>query len=139
MNVLVTGGAGFIGSHVADACIQTGHDVVIVDDLSMGRKENINPKAKFIKANIQDESIRSLFTSEHFDTVIHHAAQMDVRKSVDDPTFDASVNILGTINLLESCIATGVKKFVFASISDTGGGIDPGGRSNIRRTGLFPR
>jgi UDP-glucose 4-epimerase len=120
MKILVTGGAGFIGSHIADACIREGHDVVIIDDLSMGRKENLNHKATFIKADIRDESIRSVFTSGHFDIVIHHAAQMDVRKSVDDPIFDASVNILGTINLLEACVATGVKKFIFAS---TGGAI----------------
>ncbi|MBI3766362.1 MAG: GDP-mannose 4,6-dehydratase, partial [Ignavibacteriales bacterium] len=120
MNILITGGAGFIGSHVADACIKAGHAVVIIDNLSMGKRENINPKAEFVKADIRDESIRDVFRRNIFDAVIHLAAQMDVRRSVDDPIFDASVNILGTINLLENCRATAVRKFIFSS---TGGAI----------------
>ncbi|HLB00642.1 MAG TPA: NAD-dependent epimerase/dehydratase family protein [Bacteroidota bacterium] len=120
MKVLVTGGAGFIGSHVADACLAAGNAVVIVDDLSTGKMENVNPKARFEQTDIRDEKLDDLFRSEKFDVVIHHAAQMDVRKSVEDPAFDASVNILGTLNLLEQCRKTGVKKFVFAS---TGGAI----------------
>ncbi len=120
MKILVTGGAGFIASHVADACLAAGHGVVIVDDLSMGRVENVNPKARFEQTDIRDEKLGDLFRAEKFDVVIHHAAQMDVRKSVEDPGFDASVNVLGTLNLLENCRKTGVKKFVFAS---TGGAI----------------
>ena len=120
MKILITGGAGFIGSHVADVCIDAGHKVVIIDDLSSGSIENVNQKAKFVKMDIRDEKIRECFMQEKFDVIIHHAAQMDVRKSVEDPKFDASVNILGTINLLENCKEYGVKKFIFAS---TGGAI----------------
>ncbi|MFO7446284.1 MAG: NAD-dependent epimerase/dehydratase family protein [Ignavibacteriaceae bacterium] len=120
MKILVTGGAGFIASHVADAFIAEGHDVFIVDDLSSGFLENVNPKATFIKASICDKNLSLLFDKERFDIVNHHAAQMDVRKSVKDPEFDASINILGTINLLQNCIKYGVKKFMFAS---TGGAI----------------
>jgi len=120
MNILITGGAGFIGSHVVDACIANGHSVTIIDDLSMGRIENINPKAKFVKMDIRDKKVCDVFQQEKLDIVIHQAAQMDVRKSVDDPLFDASVNILGTINLLEDCLGHGIRKFIFAS---TGGAI----------------
>jgi UDP-glucose 4-epimerase len=115
MNILVTGGAGFIASHVADACCSAGHRVSIVDDLSMGRMENVNPAAEFHKLDIRSAAVIDLFRKQHFDIVIHHAAQMDIRKSVDDPAFDASVNILGSINLLECCRITGVQKFIFAS------------------------
>lgn len=120
MKILVTGGAGFIGSHVADACVAAGHTVVIVDDLSMGKEENVNRAATFYKIDIRDRQIAEVFRNEKFNIVMHHAAQMDVRKSVQDPLFDASVNILGTINLLENARATGVRKFMFAS---TGGAI----------------
>ncbi|MBI5022103.1 MAG: NAD-dependent epimerase/dehydratase family protein [Ignavibacteriales bacterium] len=120
MKILITGGAGFIGSHVADACIEAGNTVVIVDDLSTGEIENVNENAVFVPMDIRDETIDKLFDFHKFDIVIHHAAQMDVRKSVKDPSFDASVNILGTINLLENCKKFGVKKFIFAS---TGGAI----------------
>ena len=120
MKILVTGGAGFIASHVADAFIEQGHKVFILDNLSTGFSHNINPKAVFIKADIGDKSLSSLFEKEKFDVVNHHAAQMDVRRSVADPTFDATTNILGTINLLQNCVKTGVKKFMFAS---TGGAV----------------
>ncbi|HMN17326.1 MAG: NAD-dependent epimerase/dehydratase family protein [Ignavibacteriota bacterium] len=120
MKILVTGGAGFIASQVADAFINDGHQVVVLDDLSTGFEKNINPKAKFVKANICDKEIAELFAKEKFDVVNHHAAQMDVRRSVKDPVFDASTNILGTINLLQNCIKFNVKKFMFAS---TGGAI----------------
>jgi len=105
---------------VVDACIANGHSVTIIDDLSMGRIENVNPKAKFVKMDIRDEKVRDVFHQEKFDVVIHQAAQMDVRKSVDDPLFDASVNILGTINLLENCLRYNVRKIIIAS---TGGAI----------------
>jgi UDP-glucose 4-epimerase len=120
MKILITGGAGFIGSHVADACIGLGHRVVVVDDLSTGSRENLNGAAEFVKMDIRDEGLSELFRRETFDVVIHHAAQMDVRKSVEDPVFDASVNILGSLNLLRNCTAHGVRKVIFAS---TGGAI----------------
>jgi len=120
LKILVTGGAGFIASQIADAFIEQGHKVFIIDNLSTGFEENINPKAVFIKADIGDKSLTSLFDKEKFDVVNHHAAQMDVRRSVADPAFDASTNILGTINLLQNCVRSGVKKFMFAS---TGGAV----------------
>ena len=120
MKILVTGGAGFIASQIADAFIKEGHQVVILDDLSTGFEKNINSKAKFVKANICDKSLDKLFAEEKFDVVNHHAAQMDVRRSVKDPEFDATTNILGTINLLQNCVKYGVKKFMFAS---TGGAV----------------
>jgi UDP-glucose 4-epimerase len=120
VNILITGGAGFIGSHVVDASIGEGHNVTVIDDLSTGRLDNLNRKAKFIKIDIRDEAINNLFAGGDFDAVIHHAAQMDVRRSVEDPRHDASVNIIGSLNLLENCIVNGIKKFIFAS---TGGAI----------------
>jgi len=120
LKILVTGGAGFIASHVADAFINNGHEVFVLDNLLTGFERNVNPKAKFIKADICDKELDKLFEKEKFDVVNHHAAQMDVRRSVADPAFDANTNILGTINLLQNCIKTGVKKFMFAS---TGGAV----------------
>lgn len=120
MKILVTGGAGFIASHITDAFINEGHQVVVLDDLSTGFQKNINPAAKFIKANICDKKLDQLFENEKFDVVNHHAAQMDVRRSVKDPEFDATTNILGTLNLLQNAKKYGVKKFIFAS---TGGAV----------------
>lgn len=120
MKILVTGGAGFIASQIADAYIKEGHNVFILDNLSTGFEKNINPKAHFIKSDISSPLIIELFEKEKFDVVNHHAAQIDVRKSVSDPVYDANTNILGTINLLQACIKTGVKKFMFAS---TGGAV----------------
>ena len=121
MRILVTGGAGFIGSHVVDAYIQLGHSVSIVDNLSTGRRANINPKATFYEVDIRDAAIvERVFREQPFDLVNHHAAQMDVRRSVENPAFDASVNIVGVLNLLECCVKTGVRRFIFAS---TGGAI----------------
>ncbi|MFI5251146.1 MAG: NAD-dependent epimerase/dehydratase family protein [Bacteroidota bacterium] len=120
MKILITGGAGFIASHVADAYIAAGHDVVIIDNLVTGNKQNLNPKAKFIEMDIRSEELKKIFSSEKFDVVNHHAAQMDVRKSVEDPMYDASVNILGVLNLLENCRSHKIKKFIFSS---TGGAI----------------
>lgn len=115
MKILVAGGAGFIASHIADAYIKQGHRVVIIDNLSSGKKENINPKAKFYNRDILDPGISKIFKQEKFDLVNHHAAQIDVRKSVSNPIFDARVNILGSLNLLENCFKFSVKKFIFAS------------------------
>jgi len=120
MKILVTGGAGFIASQIADVFITEGHEVHILDNLLTGFERNINKKARFIKSDITSPSILEIFATEKFDVVNHHAAQIDVRKSVNDPIFDANTNILGTINLLQACIKTGVKKFMFAS---TGGAV----------------
>lgn len=115
MNILVTGGAGFIGSHIADKLIELGHNVSIIDNLSSGKEENINPKANFYKIDINDDKIIEIFKENKFDAVYHEAAQMNVRFSVEDPKFDANANIIGSINLLEAARKTGVKKFIFAS------------------------
>ena len=120
MKILVTGGAGFIASQIVDAYMAEGHNVTIIDDFSTGFEENLNPAAKFVKLSISDPGIIDVFKKGKFDLVNHHAAQIDVRKSVADPMFDASINILGTINLLQSCVKTGVKKIIFSS---TGGAI----------------
>lgn len=113
--VLVVGGAGFIASHIADRYLSEGYEVAIVDDLSSGRAENLNPKAGFYKIDIRDKGISAVFEKERPDIVNHHAAQMDVRRSVSDPVFDADVNILGMLNLLQNSANHGVKKFIFAS------------------------
>ncbi|RMF61582.1 MAG: SDR family oxidoreductase [Calditrichaeota bacterium] len=121
MKVLITGGAGFIGSHIADRYLEMGHEVVIVDNLVTGQRENIPPAAKFYQVDIVDaEALSSVFQKEKPEIVSHQAAQMDVRKSVEDPVYDATVNVLGGINLMQNCIKYGVKKFIFAS---TGGAI----------------
>lgn len=116
MRILVTGGAGFIGSHIVDAYIQAGHVVSIIDNLSTGKKSNINPKAIFHETDIRDtDRVKRIFEEGRFDVVNHHAAQMDVRRSVADPVFDASVNIIGVLTLLECAARTGVSRFIFAS------------------------
>ena len=116
LNILVTGGAGFIGSHIVDEYIARGHKVSILDNLSTGRKRNINPAARFHEVDIRDaETVKEILQNERFDVVNHHAAQMDVRRSVEDPVYDASVNIIGVLTMLESCVATGVKRVIFAS------------------------
>jgi UDP-glucose 4-epimerase len=120
LNILITGGAGFIASHIADAYIAEGHNVVIVDNLSGGVLENINPKAKFYQLDIRNEKLEDVFQKEKIDIVNHLAAQMDVRRSVADPKFDASVNVLGGLNLFESARKHRVKKIIFSS---TGGAI----------------
>ncbi|PJA98781.1 MAG: UDP-glucose 4-epimerase [Ignavibacteriales bacterium CG_4_9_14_3_um_filter_30_11] len=120
MKVLITGGAGFIASHIADEYINLGYDVFILDNLLTGFEQNINTKATFIKADICDKSLSKLFAEQRFDIVNHHAAQMDVRKSVADPAFDANTNIIGTINLLQNSVNFGIKKFIFSS---TGGAV----------------
>lgn len=118
--ILVTGGAGFIGSHVVDLFLDKGFEVVILDDLSTGRASNLNPAAKFYKMDIRDPKVREIFEAERPDFVSHHAAQMDVRRSVAQPLFDADVNILGSINLIEAAKEFGVKRFIYIS---TGGAV----------------
>ncbi len=115
MRIVVTGGAGFIGSNIVDAYLERGHEVHVLDDLSTGQRRNLNPKAELHEVDIADPQAARLIEVTKPDALSHHAAQMDVRHSVADPTFDARVNIIGFINLLEACKNTGVKKVVFAS------------------------
>ncbi|WP_347489293.1 SDR family oxidoreductase [Desulfoscipio sp. XC116] len=116
MQVLVTGGAGFIGSHIVDALIARGIRTAVLDNLSTGRFENVDPRVNFYKGDLRDEKfVRETLRAEKPDYVIHHAAQIDVQTSVDDPATDAAINIIGTINLLEACRSCGVKKIVYAS------------------------
>jgi UDP-glucose 4-epimerase len=113
--VLVTGGAGFIGSHVADAYLAAGDEVWIVDDLSSGRVANVPPRAEFVEMDVRDPEIRNLFRDVRFDLVNHHAAQIDVRVSVSDPQKDASINLLGLLNLTEAAVEVGTQRVVFVS------------------------
>jgi UDP-glucose 4-epimerase len=123
MKILVTGAAGFIGSHVADAYVNLGHEVVILDDLSRGSKRNLNPKCRFYQCDIRDrEGIEKIFLLEKPAIINHHAAQMDVRRGVREPLFDAQVNILGSINLIEAALANGAKRFIYASTAGAGYG-----------------
>ncbi len=119
MKILITGGAGFIGSHIGDFLVENEHKVIILDNLSSGKKENINPKAKLIEADVTDfPKIEEIFAEEKPEIVYHLAAQMDVRKSVEDPLFDSKTNILGSLNLLNLSVKYKIKKFIFSS---TGG------------------
>lgn len=115
MKILVTGGAGFIGSNLVDALIELGHDVVVVDNLATGLEQNLNPAAKFYGVSIRDRELRSIFERERPEVVNHHAAQIDVRKSADDPVADAEDNILGSLNVIEDCLRLGVKKIIYSS------------------------
>ncbi len=115
MKVMVTGGAGFIGSTVVDMLVEAGHSVVIVDDLSTGRKSNINPKARFYQVDIRSPEMRDVFEAERPEVISHHAAQMDVRRSMADPLFDADVNILGSIKLANLAREFGTRKFIHIS------------------------
>lgn len=115
MKVLVTGGAGFIGSHIVDLLLQQQLEVVVVDDLSSGRREHVSPAARFVCADICAAEMGELFREENFAAVIHQAAQTMVTKSIDDPAADSRINVQGTVNLLEACRQTGVGRFIFAS------------------------
>ena len=115
MKILVTGGAGFIGSHVVDFYVANGYDVVVVDDLSTGRITNLNPAATFYKLDIRDPEVAEIFEKEKPDYINHHAAQMDVRRSVSDPFFDADVNIIGSLKLIEYAKRYQIKKFIYIS------------------------
>jgi UDP-glucose 4-epimerase len=119
MKILVTGGAGFIASNVADAMIEAGHDVVIVDNLFMGNLKNINKKAKFYKADVRDEQMASIIRDEKIEVISHHAAQISVPDSIKDPVTDAAINVMGTLNLLEAARKNGVRKFNFVSSGGT--------------------
>jgi UDP-glucose 4-epimerase len=120
MNILVTGGAGFIGSNIVDEYINEGHNVIIIDNMSTGVRSYVNPKAIFYHMDVCDEEITEVFEKHKIEAINHHAAQIDLRKSVEDPKFDIEVNVVGSVNLLQNAVKYGVKKFIFAS---TGGAI----------------
>jgi UDP-glucose 4-epimerase len=120
VKVLVTGGAGFVGSHVCDRLAQDGHELIILDDLSMGRVEQVHPGARFYQMDLESPWLDELFAIEQPDAVVHLAAQASVRRSVADPVFDARVNVLGTIALLQAATHHTVRRFLYAS---TGGAI----------------
>lgn len=115
MKVLVTGGAGFIGSNIVDGLLQQGHQVVVVDNLSTGRRDNVNPAATFYPVNICHPELKTVFEKERPDLVNHHAAQTIIQKSVADPVFDAQQNIIGSLNLFQQCRQFGVRKVIYAS------------------------
>lgn len=115
LKVLVTGGAGFIGSHLVDRLVQEGNEVIVIDNLSTGKRKQVNKKAQFYKMDIRSTRIERVFRKERPVIVVHLAAQMNVRLSTEDPGFDADVNILGTLNLLEHAVKNGVRKVTFAS------------------------
>jgi UDP-glucose 4-epimerase len=118
VKILVTGGAGFIASHVVDAYIADGHEVAIVDDLSTGHRENLHPRARFYEMDIRDPALADVFAAERPEIVNHHGAQMSVRVSVDEPLRDASINVIGSLNLFECARQAGVRKVIYIS---TGG------------------
>jgi UDP-glucose 4-epimerase len=120
MKVLVTGGAGFIGSHVVDALLARGHAVVVVDNLSTGRRANLPPDVRFYQLDLRDPQLAEVLAQERPEAVCHHAAQVDVRRSMADPLFDADVNVRGSLNLLECARRSGVRRVVYAS---TGGAV----------------
>jgi UDP-glucose 4-epimerase len=119
MRALVTGGAGFIGSHVARAYVEAGHEVVVMDDLSSGHRENVPAGARFVQADIRTPAAAAAVSEFRPELINHHAAQMNVRVSVDDPRFDADVNVLGLINLVEAGRKSGLERVVFASSGGT--------------------
>jgi len=120
MKVLVTGGAGFIGSHVVDALVAEGHQVSVVDDLSTGRRENLNPQARFYQIDIRSPKVEEVFAVEWPEAISHHAAKANVRESMEQPILYADVNILGSLNLLELSRKYEVRKFIYVS---TGGAV----------------
>jgi UDP-glucose 4-epimerase len=123
VKILVTGAAGFIGSHVADAYVNAGHEIVILDDLSRGSRRNVNPKSRFYQYDIRDrDAIEKIFLLEKPEIINHHAAQMDVRRGVREPLFDAQVNVLGSLNLIEAAVAHGAKRFIYAATAGAGYG-----------------
>lgn len=120
MRILVTGGAGFIASHVVDRLIESGHSVAVVDNFSSGRRANVNPAARLYELDIRSPELARVFAEEQPEVVNHHAAQIDVRRSVADPQFDADVNVRGSLNVLECAHRSEVQKFIYSS---TGGAV----------------
>ncbi|MGC8690997.1 MAG: SDR family NAD(P)-dependent oxidoreductase, partial [Caldisericum sp.] len=121
MKILVTGGAGFIGSNLVDALIKEGHKVAAVDNLSTGKEDNLNPQAQFYNTDITDvEALENVFENVRPEVIFHTAAQIDVRKSVDDPAFDAETNVIGSVNIFKLAVNYGVRRIVFSS---TGGAL----------------
>jgi UDP-glucose 4-epimerase len=115
VRALVTGGAGFIGSHITDALVDAGHEVTVVDDLSRGRREQVNAKAQFVEVDITSPALAAAFADARPEVVFHAAAQIDVRASVRDPLHDADVNVVGTVNVLRAAVDAGARRVVFAS------------------------
>lgn len=115
MNVLLTGGAGFIGSNIAEEYAKLGHKVTILDNLSSGRLENIGENIQFIKCDLSSDDIESKIKGQKFEVINHHAASIDLRKSISDPYHDARINILGSINILEFARKNNIKKIIYAS------------------------
>lgn len=122
MNILISGGAGFIGSTIADAYLDAGHEVVIIDNLTTGVLSNVPKRATFYQMDIRDEGVGETMREHNIEVINHHAAQIDVRKSVENPQYDLSVNVLGSINLMEAAVKYGVKRFIFASSGGAGYG-----------------
>lgn len=120
MRIVVTGGAGFIGSHVVDAFLDRGDEVLVVDDLSSGKRENVDSRAELVEIGIESSEIRNVFAQFRPDALCHHAAQIDVRRSVADPAYDAEINIVASLKLFEICRELGTRRILFAS---TGGAI----------------
>lgn len=120
MRIIVTGGAGFIGSHVVDKYVELGHEVVIIDNLITGKREHVNPKTTFFNMDILDPRVEHIFSGFKPDIVNHHAAQVSVVKSTDDPIYDAQINILGSLRIIKYSLKCKVKRFIFAS---TGGAL----------------
>jgi UDP-glucose 4-epimerase len=120
VRILVTGGAGFIGSHVVEAYVAAGHDVAVLDDLSTGHAENLTPAVRFHRADLRDRAaVAAVIAAETPEVISHHAAQMDVRRSVADPVYDAQINLIGLLNLLEEARAHGLRRVLFASSGGT--------------------
>ena len=115
MRALVTGGAGFIGSHITDALIGAGHTVIVIDDLSRGRREQVNPAATFVALDITSPELVAAIADAKPEVVFHAAAQIDVRESVRDPLHDADVNVVGTVNVLRASVDAGTRRVIFAS------------------------
>jgi UDP-glucose 4-epimerase len=121
MKMLVTGGAGFIGSHIVEHLLTEGHDVAVVDNLKTGKRANLDPRTRFHDVDIVSSDVEAVLLTERPEVVFHQAAQMSVKVSTDDPRYDARVNVLGLVNVLEACVAAGVRKVVFASSGATYG------------------
>ncbi len=117
--ILITGGAGFIGSHLADDCLARGERVVVLDDLSTGKRENVPSGAVFYQRNLLDPGLEEILADEKVDTISHHAAQVNVRVSLEDPAADARVNVLGSLEVIAAAKRAGVRRILFASSGGT--------------------